>query len=85
MTAERIAAVSMCLRMLAGMDGDRARMRNDIGFNAMDGEIGHDLASRGSLSPKQAALGLMIVRKYHRQLPAALLATAKGEQSPEGE
>jgi len=72
-TAEQVEAVHAALRFLAGMDADRARARNNIGFNMVDGKIGHALAERDSLSPKQAALGRRIARKYHRQLGAEAL------------
>jgi len=78
MAPEQVAAVHSCLRILAGLDADRASDLNGIGFNRMDTMIGHSLAERGALTAKQAALGLRIVRKYHRQLPGELLAAAKG-------
>lgn len=79
---EVIAAVHACLRVLAGMDADRAFEQNGVGFNRMDTMIGHDLAGRASLTPRQAVLGAKIVRKYHRQLPADLLAKAKEAMAP---
>lgn len=72
-------AIHACLRSLAGMDPDRARDLNGIGFNRIDGEIGHSLVDAPRLTPRQAALGLRIVKKYHRQLDEGLLAAAKGE------
>jgi SNF2 family DNA or RNA helicase len=77
-TPAQIAAVHDCLRLLAGLDGDYAAQQNDIGFNRFDTGIGHDLAERSILTPRQAVLGRKIVRKYHRQLPASLLKTANG-------
>jgi hypothetical protein len=62
------------LRDLAGCDHDRAREVNDVGFNKLDGNIGHSLAGRDSLTPKQAALGRIILRKYRRQLDPGLYA-----------
>lgn len=56
------------LRQLAGCDLDRAQQLNDIGFNRLDGRIGHALAEAEVLTKRQAALGRRILRKYRRQL-----------------
>lgn len=77
LTVEQVQAVHTALRILAGYDPDYASERNGAGFNRVDGAIGHSLAERPSLSPRQAALGSVLVRKYHRQLPPPLLATIK--------
>jgi len=68
LTAEEIPEIHAKLRYLATLDYDYAREINDIGFNKYDVMIGHELASRDQLTPKQAALGKRIVKKYHRQL-----------------
>jgi SWI/SNF-related matrix-associated actin-dependent regulator 1 of chromatin subfamily A len=73
MTPEQLQAVHEGLRILAGWDEDRATEKNDIGFNAFDGDLGHDLAMQDSLTPRQAALGRKMLRKYHRQLGWDLL------------
>lgn len=39
-----------------------------VGFSKVDAEIGHSLASQGSLSPKQAVIALRLCKKYKRQL-----------------
>jgi SWI/SNF-related matrix-associated actin-dependent regulator 1 of chromatin subfamily A len=78
LTPDQIKATHQCLQILSSMDDDRALAKNNAGFGRFDTMIGNALAQKESLSPKQAALGLKIVRKYHRQLPADLLATAKG-------
>jgi SWI/SNF-related matrix-associated actin-dependent regulator 1 of chromatin subfamily A len=52
--------------VVMGCDG--AAARDDHGFNKIDARIGRDLAGRYSLSPKQAALGKKILRKYRRQV-----------------
>jgi hypothetical protein len=78
MTAEQVEAVHGCLRILAAMDADHARDENGVGFNKVDTLIGCDLAMRRSLTPRQAALGRKLVRKYGRQLPADLLHRAVG-------
>jgi len=73
MTPEQIQAVHEGLRILAGWDEDRATEKNDIGFNAFDGDLGHSLAMQDSLTPRQAVLGRKMLRKYHRQLGHQLL------------
>lgn len=76
MTEAQIAAVHAALRTLAGMDEDGARDINGVGFNKLDTNIGRSLAARGALTPRQAALGRKLVRKYHRQIGAdAIRAT----------
>jgi hypothetical protein len=40
-----------------------------MGFNAIDTRIGHDLASKGYLTPKQAILAKKILKKYRKQIP----------------
>lgn len=66
LTPEDIADIHAKLRFLAGQDGDRARELNGWGFNRVDTQIGHALARAERLTPRQAALGASIVRKYHR-------------------
>ena len=53
---------------MAAMDPDHAAERNDVGFSAFDGAIGHSLAWQPRWTPKQAALGMRLCRKYRRQL-----------------
>jgi SWI/SNF-related matrix-associated actin-dependent regulator 1 of chromatin subfamily A len=72
LTPENIAAIHEALRMVAGMC-DGARAKDDMGFSAVDVEIGHSLASVAKLTPRQAALGRKVVWKYQRQYPEALL------------
>lgn len=73
MSDGQIDAVHHGLRILAGMDTDRAAARNDVGYNSADTGIGHALAQRAHLTPRAAALGRKLLRKYHRQLGAQLL------------
>lgn len=68
LTDEQIASIHAALRTLAGMDADWASDLNGIGFNKIDTALGHSLAERASLTPKQAALGLKLCKKYHKQL-----------------
>lgn len=77
LTETQRTAIHFCLRYLAASDLDHARELNGFGFSKADTLIGCDLAGRQVLSPRQAALGLKIVRKYHRQLPPDMLADAK--------
>jgi hypothetical protein len=55
---------------LAGLDPDRARMQNDVGFNASDGGIGHKLANEvlSGLTDKQWELAAALCTKYWRQV-----------------
>ncbi len=68
------AAVLECLRILAGLDADRAMLRNGQGPDRFDSPLVHELTRREQLTPRQAALGAALVRKYRRQLPAELVA-----------
>lgn len=73
------AAAHAAVRILAGLDPDHAGLLNDAGFNRLDGRIGHELAERATLSPRQAALAWTLVQKYRRQLGPNLMAALKGE------
>jgi len=73
---EAVLAVHAALRALAGIC-DGAASLDDMGFNRMDTHVGKSLATSPRLTAKQAALGRKIVLKYHRQLPADLLAIIK--------
>lgn len=75
---QKSAAVA-ALGLLASMDMDRAGELNGIGFNKIDTHIGHDLASKQSLSPKQTALAWKLAIKYRGQLPGDLAEQLKGE------
>src|ERR1700690_2695369 len=68
----QILAVKVGLRLLAGSDEDGAREINGVGFNKLDTQLGHDLASRQYLSRRQAALGAKLMQKYRRQLPCGV-------------
>lgn len=77
-----VKAVQAGLRLLAGMDPDYAREINDVGFNKIDGEFGHKLAALPTLTPRQAAAGLKLLKKYHRQLPAEIKKDLGIEEEP---
>ena len=72
----QVAAIREALGILAALDPDHAAVQNDAGFSAFDGRIGHSLASVPHLSVRQAHLGRRLLKKYHRQIPAGLYATA---------
>jgi SWI/SNF-related matrix-associated actin-dependent regulator 1 of chromatin subfamily A len=68
LTEEQIADIHAKLRYLAALDRDYAANRNGMGFNKIDSAIGHSLAERSFLTPKQAALGMKLIQKYRKQL-----------------
>jgi SNF2 family DNA or RNA helicase len=62
---------------LIGLSGlcDGAFQRDDLGFNLIDAKVGKSLAmshQASGLTPKQAALGKAIIKKYKRQIPKSL-------------
>lgn len=59
------------LRTLADLDPDRALVRNDVGFSASDGSVGHKfayLAPLTGLTEQQWGLAYTLCCKYHRQI-----------------
>ena len=66
-TSDEIEKIHRALQILAGLC-DGARSVDGMGFNKIDAGIGRDLAARQSLTPRQAALGKLIARKYSRQI-----------------
>ena len=68
LTDEQIADIHKKLQYLAALDRDYAANRNGMGFNKIDSTIGHSLADRSHLTPKQAALGMKLIQKYRKQL-----------------
>ena len=75
---EIAAGVHEALRILSARC-DGAFALDGQGFNRLDTAFGHDLAGRSSLTPRQAAAGLKLVRKYQRQLPPALVSILWGD------
>jgi hypothetical protein len=71
LTGDDVAFVHAALKKLAALDKDRALARNNVGFSRYDSTIGHSLAESDSLTPRQAAMGLLLLKKYHRQLDSA--------------
>ena len=59
------------LRMLADLDPDMARSKNDVGFNAPDAKIGHMLAADANafgLTDDDWTAAIAVCGKYHRQI-----------------
>lgn len=71
-TSELEAAAHEALRIIATMDWDHARERNEVGFSRYDNIAGHELAARATWTPKQAIFATRLARKYRRQLPEHL-------------
>ena len=69
LTPEQVAAVHGGLRRLAGMC-DGAVALDGCGFNKLDADFGHRLASLPTLTPRQALAGRRLCVKYRRQLGA---------------
>lgn len=81
LTDEQVEAIHIALRLLDGMNQDRAQVQNMAGYNKIDTGIGAELANRATLTKLQAALGHKVLRKYKRQLPADLYASLYTEQA----
>lgn len=75
LSPDQVAAVHAGLRGLAGVCDGAAKL-DGSGFSRIDVQIGHSLAMAATLTPKQAALGQKLLRKYQRQIDPALLAAA---------
>jgi SWI/SNF-related matrix-associated actin-dependent regulator 1 of chromatin subfamily A len=73
MTPEITRATQQCLQIIGGSDKDRARVQNNAGFSRWDSGIGHKLADKDQLSPREAAFAKHLMKKYHRQLPVELV------------
>ena len=65
---EDIAIIHSRLKTLSSFC-DGANAMDGMGFNKMDTRLGKELAALLRLTPKQAALGQKLTRKYKRQLP----------------
>lgn len=59
-------------RYLSGLDDDRCRDRNGVGWSAVTSAAGHRLAAADSLGVLQAAHARRLVYPHRAQLPAAL-------------
>ena len=78
MTPEQIRGVHEALKVLAAMDYDHARELNAVGFNKYDTVFGCELAAKDYLTPRQAAAGMKMVRKYRKQYSPTLYRTIFG-------
>lgn len=78
LTPAQVKAIHSALQDLAFNDPDKAKSKNDVGFNGLDSMIGHSLAGQAYLTPKQAALGMKILKKYHGQVNVAHYVTIFG-------
>lgn len=67
MTPEKLVEIHGKLRFMAARC-DGAAAIDGQGFNKLDSNIGKSLAKMDKLTPKQAALGERILKKYKRQL-----------------
>ena len=65
LTIAQIAAIHEAMQCLAAAC-DGARKNDMAGFNRIDARVGKSLAMAAYLTPKQAALGLRIARRYHK-------------------
>lgn len=67
LSPEDVAQIHQNLRLLAGAC-DGAKTLDGAGFSRIDLDLGHSLARADELTPRQAALGLGLCRKYQGQL-----------------
>ncbi len=70
-SSEQEQWAAMGLRMLADLDPDMARSKNDVGFNAPDAKIGHMLAADANafgLTDDDWTAAIAVCGKYHRQI-----------------
>ena len=72
LTDSEIAVAHEGVRRLAEVC-DGASKIDGHGFNKLDASIGRHLALEPDLTPRQAALCMMMLRKYHRQLPEEVM------------
>jgi len=84
MPEAQMKAIHTGLRMLARVC-DGAVELDGQGFNKLDTAVGHRLATLNYLSPRQALLGQKLVNRYRGQLPADLVAVAKGTPATQPE
>ncbi len=73
-------AVRDALRHVAGMDSDRARERNGVGFSKYDNDRGHALANATEYGDRELAHARSLVNKYRRQIPAEMHARIKATE-----
>ena len=76
---DQVQGIHSALRILAAMDTDRASSLNGMGFNKYDTQFGNELAQRSSLTNRQAAAAMKVVRKYRKQYSPELYQQIIGE------
>lgn len=79
LSAANVAEIHAALRRLAACC-DGAASVDGQGFSKIDVQIGKSLAANRSLSPKQAALGMRLCRKYRRQLGEGCWTAKEGSK-----
>jgi len=77
-TEEQRVAIHSGLVILSSFC-DGASSLDGMGFSKVDAKIGHSLARQATISKRQAVLGMKLVNKYRRQLPADIVESAKGK------
>lgn len=73
-TSEQCRAILRGLQMLSGVC-DGALKLDGAGFNKVDQRVGHELAQQNWLSPRQASLGRVLLKRYRKQLPQDVFDT----------
>ena len=81
-TPAAVLAIHDCLRILRGLDPDRAALQNNVGFNSSDSRFGHSLADASTLPTQYARVGREMTWRYRRQLPPDLLLAAHDGRLP---
>jgi len=73
-TSEQCRAILRGLQMLSGVCDGALRL-DGAGFNKVDQRVGHELAQQNWLSPRQASLGRVLLKRYRKQLPQDVFDT----------
>jgi SWI/SNF-related matrix-associated actin-dependent regulator of chromatin subfamily A-like protein 1 len=69
----KVLALLEGLRIVAGMNHDKARTRNGVGFSKYDTKFGEDLARQSTLTQRQASAAYRLCLKYQRQIPNEIM------------
>lgn len=73
-TSEQCRAILRGLQLLSGVCDGALRL-DGAGFNKVDQRVGHELAQQNWLSPRQASLGRVLLKRYRKQLPQDVFDT----------
>ena len=72
--SERERWAERAMLILAGLDSDYAAVKNEVGFNKLDGPLGHSLAAQiqagKGLTERQWAVAVKLACRYTRQVGA---------------